>query len=83
MNNIYIKKEGESAAGEWGTFYFEFADNYITKQIEIYPSKVICLDENNPEEGAHILGDQPLHQLDFDSSDSITAEEFYQIWNKK
>ena len=83
MDKVYIKKEGESAEGEWGTFYFEFIDNYVSRQIEVYPAKVIYLDVNNPEEGEHMLGDQPLYQLDFESSDKITADEFYQIWNNK
>jgi hypothetical protein len=82
MDKVYIRKIGESTDGEWGTYYFEFIDNYITKQIEVYPEKVIYLDEDKPEEGEHMLGDQPLYKLDFELSDRITAGEFYQVWGQ-
>lgn len=53
-NKVYVKKVGESGGGELGTFYFEFVDNYISKQIEVHGTASFFLDENHPEEGEHM-----------------------------
>jgi hypothetical protein len=79
----YFKKEGETVDGQIGWFYFEFEDNYVNRQIEVYEEKMIFLDKLKPEEGDHMLGDQSLDFFDFVEEDIISPEEFFEIWNNK
>ncbi|ATL48190.1 hypothetical protein COR50_14030 [Chitinophaga caeni] len=78
----YFKKGTELDEG-WVVFYFEFEADYIIRQIEVYPTATFFLDEANPEIEGHMLGDQSIRYFDYDPSDIISAEEFFQIWNTR
>ncbi|SEN27341.1 hypothetical protein SAMN04488505_109120 [Chitinophaga rupis] len=84
MNRLkYFKKEGESADGKLGYFYLEFDGDYISKQIEVYEDEIVYLDIDHPIIGNHMLGDQPFEFFDYSENEFISAEDFYEVWNKK
>lgn len=83
MNKKYFRKEGESSTGSMGIFYFEFVNDFVVKQIEIFDDEKYFLDATNPELNGHMLADQSIAFFEFDPSDVITAEEFYWLWNNR
>jgi hypothetical protein len=79
MKETFIKKNWEE---ESVTFYLHFQDNVSVRQIEISPSGIKYLSIENPFEDDSLLYDQSLEELDLDSSDIITKEEFEIAWKQ-
>jgi hypothetical protein len=79
MKETFIKKNWEE---ESVTFYLHFQDNVSVRQIEISPSGIKYLSIENPFEDDSLLYAQSLEELDLDSSDIITKEEFEIAWKQ-
>jgi hypothetical protein len=78
-DKVYIKKRWDEESIE---FYLEFENDYATKQIEIRRDTTVRLSIECPIAGDLFLYDQTLSDLELEPQDYITAEEFYNVWNK-
>jgi hypothetical protein len=79
MKETFIKKYWEE---ESVTYFLHFKDNVSVRQIEISSSGIKYLSIENPFEGDSLLYDQSLEELDLESSDIITKEEFEIAWKR-
>ena len=65
------------------TFYVQYQDGWIIKQVEISQSGKIFLSEDDPMQGDLMLADQPLEHADIDRLTPITKEQFDEMWNSR
>jgi hypothetical protein len=73
----YFKREAESKHGE-GMAYSEVTDGWPARQVEVYGEVWRWADQDHKEG----LADQPLEVLGLTEKDSISKEEFEQIWQE-
>ena len=77
----YFKHEAESDLGS-GIAYLEFDGEIPTRQVEKYGDRWFCsVNRYHPEIGPG-LTDRSLSQIDIESQDEISQEEFEEAWNE-
>jgi hypothetical protein len=79
MKETFIKKYWEE---ESITFYMHFQDNVAVKQIEISSSGTKYLSTENSHVDGSMLYDQSFEELDLESKDIISKEEFETAWKQ-
>ncbi|GCE15241.1 hypothetical protein [Tengunoibacter tsumagoiensis] len=76
---IYFKHDADLGLMV-GTAYFEFEDEWPTRQVEVYGEKWLCSNkEYHPGVGPG-LADQPLSFFEFKKEHEINKTEFELIW---
>jgi hypothetical protein len=79
MKDQFIKKYW---AEENTLFYLHFHNEHAIRQIEVTPEMKVYLSEKKPDADHTTLYDQSINDLDLDSKDFITQNEFEQVWSK-
>lgn len=79
MNEIFVKKYWDE---DDILFYIHFIDGIAVRQIEVIRNHTVYLDANNPIQDESMLYDQKLNELDLETKDFITKEEFNIAWKK-
>lgn len=77
----YFKFYSESLDGEVGDFYCEVSsDNLITRQIDVFGSKLYWANRQEQYDENYPFTDQPeFNELD-DGGEEISGELFEQLW---
>jgi hypothetical protein len=74
MSDLFIKKYWDEAE-TW--YYLHYSGEDAVRQIEISPEgKKLMTLENDPQD----IADQPLSEMEYESADIITKEEFEKAW---
>jgi hypothetical protein len=80
MKDAYLK-------GYWAEetlwIFQHYQDQYVVRQINVYPAQTIYLSVENPIQGKDFLDDQPLERIDTSMVEFITKEEFEKVWNRQ
>lgn len=81
---LYYKHKAESNLGI-GIVYFEFDNNYASRQVEVYGNKWFCSNNCSNTGYHHELGglalcDQPLSELCLSPKNEISSDDFEEIW---
>jgi hypothetical protein len=79
MKDQFIKKYW---AEENTLFYLHFHNAHAVRQIEVTPDKKVYLSEREPDADDTTLYDQSINDLELESKDFITQNEFEQVWSK-
>jgi hypothetical protein len=65
------------------TFYVQYHDGWVVRQIEISQLDKIFLSEDNPSQGNSRMADQPLEEADMEVLSPITRKEFDKVWHSR
>lgn len=79
MQEVFVKKYWDE---EDILFYLHFQNGEAVRQIEQTAKGKVLLSSKYPIQGESMLYDQDLEELDLETSDFITEEEFNKEWNE-
>ncbi|MBS0027230.1 hypothetical protein ACTJJ0_12255 [Chitinophaga sp. 22321] len=77
MQELFVKKYWKEE-NIW--FYIQFQNKQAIRQIELSSRGKVFLTLENSQNGESMLYDQTIEELDLESSDFITKDEFEKEW---
>lgn len=81
MKDIFIRKSYQDEGGSI-LIYLQFHGEYAVKQLEISEDHIVMLTTEHPIDGHYFLYDQNFSDINWDSNDFITEEDFNKVWDK-